>query len=101
MIEAANGTTTNCNNTVNVIPTPTMDSRLYMLSFLPFLVLLSFIRNLRVLSIFSLLANISMFVSLIMIYQFIVQVQAQAAPSCGIGNQMEGSQHCPHAAYLD
>lgn len=80
VIEAANGTTTNCNNNVTVIPTPTMDSRLYMLSFLPFLVLLSFIRNLRILSIFSLLANISMFVSLIMIYQFIVQVQAQALP---------------------
>lgn len=73
VIEAANGTTTDCNNNETVILTPTMDSRLYMLTFLPFLVLLSFIRNLRILSIFSLLANISMFVSLIMIYQFIVQ----------------------------
>uniref|UniRef100_A0A8C9PEP5 Solute carrier family 36 member 1 n=1 Tax=Spermophilus dauricus TaxID=99837 RepID=A0A8C9PEP5_SPEDA len=73
VIEAANGTTTNCHDNETVILTPTMDSRLYMLSFLPFLVLLVFIRNLRVLSIFSLLANISMLVSLIMIYQFIVQ----------------------------
>ncbi|XP_032115735.1 proton-coupled amino acid transporter 1 isoform X4 [Sapajus apella] len=50
-----------------------MDSRLYMLSFLPFLVLLVFVRSLRALSVFSLLANITMLVSLIMIYQFIVQ----------------------------
>uniref|UniRef100_A0A2K5M9Y6 Solute carrier family 36 member 1 n=1 Tax=Cercocebus atys TaxID=9531 RepID=A0A2K5M9Y6_CERAT len=73
VIEAANGTTNNCHNNETVILTPTVDSRLYMLSFLPFLVLLVFIRNLRALSVFSLLANITMLVSLIMIYQFIVQ----------------------------
>eukprot|EP00071_Canis_lupus_P039934 XP_022273491.1 proton-coupled amino acid transporter 1 isoform X3 [Canis lupus familiaris] len=73
VIEAANGTTNNCHNNETVILTPTMDSRLYMLSFLPFLVLLVFVRNLRALSIFSLLANITMLVSLVMLYQFIVQ----------------------------
>ncbi|XP_014641644.1 PREDICTED: proton-coupled amino acid transporter 1 isoform X2 [Ceratotherium simum simum] len=73
VIEAANATTSNCHNNETVILTPTMDSRLYMLTFLPFLVLLVFIRNLRVLSVFSLLANVSMLVSLVMIYQFIVQ----------------------------
>ncbi|XP_076398490.1 proton-coupled amino acid transporter 1 isoform X2 [Peromyscus maniculatus bairdii] len=73
VIEAANGTTTNCHNNETVVLTPTMDSRLYMLAFLPFLVLLTFIRNLRVLSIFSLLANISMLVSLVTIYQFTIQ----------------------------
>lgn len=80
MIEAANGTTNNCHNNETVILTPTMDSRLYMLTFLPFLVLLVFVRNLRALSIFSLLANITMLVSLVMLYQFIVQVRAQALP---------------------
>lgn len=78
MIEAANATTNDCHSNETVILTPTMDSRLYMLTFLPFLVLLVFIRNLRVLSVFSLLANVSMLVSLVMIYQFIVQVRAQA-----------------------
>ncbi|XP_062942560.1 proton-coupled amino acid transporter 2 [Cynocephalus volans] len=73
VVEAINGTTNNCHYNETVVPTPTMDSRLYMLSFLPVLVLLVFIRNLRVLSIFSMFANISMLVSLIIITQYIAQ----------------------------
>nr|XP_060490733.1 proton-coupled amino acid transporter 2-like isoform X2 [Panthera onca] len=73
VVEAVNGTTNNCHYNETVILTPTMDSRLYMLAFLPFLVLLVLIRNLRVLTVFSMLANISMLVSLIIITQYIAQ----------------------------
>ncbi|KAB1281814.1 Proton-coupled amino acid transporter 2 [Camelus dromedarius] len=73
VVEAVNGTTSNCHDNMTVILMPTMDSRLYMLTFLPFLVLLALVRNLRILTIFSLLANISMLVSLIIIIQYITQ----------------------------
>ncbi|XP_062941474.1 proton-coupled amino acid transporter 1 isoform X2 [Cynocephalus volans] len=93
VVEAANGTTNDCHNNETVVLTPTMDSRLYMLSLLPFLVLLVFIRNLRVLSIFSLLANVTMLVSLVMIYQFIVQVLP-------LENKMKDPQKFPLILYL-
>uniref|UniRef100_A0A2K6GJQ7 Solute carrier family 36 member 1 n=1 Tax=Propithecus coquereli TaxID=379532 RepID=A0A2K6GJQ7_PROCO len=93
VIEAANGTTNNCHSNETVIANPTMDSRLYMLSFLPFLVLLVFVRNLRALSIFSLLANISMLVSLVMIFQFIVQVLP-------LENKMKDPQKFPLILYV-
>ncbi|XP_010017120.1 PREDICTED: proton-coupled amino acid transporter 4, partial [Nestor notabilis] len=50
------------------------DLRIYMLCFLPFLILLVFIRDLKSLSMLSLLANLSMAVSLVIIYQYIVEL---------------------------
>ncbi|KAM4748782.1 proton-coupled amino acid transporter 1-like [Rhinophrynus dorsalis] len=71
VVDAANGTTNDCSSNETAVLGESMDSRLYIISFLPFLILLVFITNLRYLSAFSLLANLTMLGSVIMIYQFI------------------------------
>ncbi|KAI4787124.1 hypothetical protein KUCAC02_036670, partial [Chaenocephalus aceratus] len=71
VVEAANTTSFNCHmnytNQTQVL-VPSFDSRLYMLCFLPAIVLLVFVPDLKYLAPLSLVANILMTASLILIY---------------------------------
>uniref|UniRef100_F6T7T6 Solute carrier family 36 member 4 n=1 Tax=Equus caballus TaxID=9796 RepID=F6T7T6_HORSE len=80
----------NSTNSSNPCERSSIDLRIYMLCFLPFIILLVFIRELKNLFVLSFLANVSMAVSLVIIYQYIVRVLP-------LENQMKESKRFPQA----
>ncbi|KAL0605329.1 Proton-coupled amino acid transporter 3 [Plecturocebus cupreus] len=73
MVEEAHVTSNICQPREILVLTPILDTRFYMLTILPFLILLVFIKNLKVLSIFSTLANITTLGSMALIFEYIMQ----------------------------
>ncbi|XP_030621440.1 proton-coupled amino acid transporter 1 [Chanos chanos] len=93
VVEAANGTTTNCHTNQTAVIIPSYDSRIYMLFFLPAVIVLVFIRNLRILAPFSFLANIVMCISLGLVYYYCLTVLP-------LENKMQRPQNFSKVLYL-
>lgn len=84
VVEAANATTFSCQinhtNQTQVL-VPSFDSRLYMLCFLPAVILLVFTPNLKYLAPLSLVANLVMTASLVLIYFYSITVNTGSLSS--------------------
>uniref|UniRef100_A0A671UN89 Solute carrier family 36 member 1 n=1 Tax=Sparus aurata TaxID=8175 RepID=A0A671UN89_SPAAU len=96
VVEAANATTFSCQmnhtNQTQVL-VPSFDSRLYMLCFLPAVILLVFTPNLKYLAPLSLVANLVMTASLVLIYFYSITVLP-------LENKMQRPQSFIHVLYL-
>ncbi|XP_055458831.1 proton-coupled amino acid transporter 3 [Psammomys obesus] len=73
IMEEAHFTSDVCEPRQNLVMTPVLDARFYMVTILPFLILLVLIQNPQVLYIFSTLATITTLGSLSLIFMYLIQ----------------------------
>nr|AAN76273.1 proton/amino acid transporter 3 [Mus musculus] len=73
IMEEAHFTSNVCQPRQSLVMTSILDTRFYMLTILPFLILLVLIQNPQVLSIFSTLATITTLSSLALIFEYLIQ----------------------------
>ncbi|XP_031209295.1 proton-coupled amino acid transporter 3 isoform X2 [Mastomys coucha] len=73
IVEEAHITSDVCQPKQSLVMTSILDTRFYMLTILPFLILLVLVQNPQVLSIFSTLATITTLSSLALIFEYLIQ----------------------------